>query len=328
MDRKTLGRGLEVSALGLGCMGMSEFYGAHDDAESLRVLHRAADLGVTFLDTADMYGPHHNERLLGTFLKERGRDGFEIATKCGILRSEDPMARSLDSHPDYIRAACDASLSRLGIERIDLYYLHRYDGVTPIEDVMGAFADLEAAGKIAHAGLSEVKAETLRRAHAAHPVSALQSEYSLWTREVEADILPTCRALGIGFVPYSPLGRGFLTGTFTAGVTLPADDFRAHMPRFTGEALRDNQTIVDVVKAVATGMDATPAQVALAWVLSRGETIVPIPGTKRVHYLEDNIAALSLTLPADALATLESLIERHPVVGARYTPVGMATVNG
>ncbi|MBB4264417.1 aldo/keto reductase [Roseospira visakhapatnamensis] len=328
MNRRHLGQGLDVSALGLGCMGMSEFYGDHDDAESLRVLNRAADLGITFLDTADMYGPHHNERLLGTFLKQRGRAGFEVATKCGIVRTDDPMARSLNSRPDYIRAACDASLQRLGIERIDLYYLHRYDGETPIEDVMGAFADLKAAGKIAHVGLSEVKAETLRAAHAVHPVTALQTEYSLWTRDVEAEVLPACRALGIGFVPYSPLGRGYLTGAFTADTALSADDFRAHLPRFQGAARDRNQAIVDVVRAIADEAGATPAQVAIAWVLSRGEHIVPIPGTKRVRYLEDNVAALTVSLSGDMMRTLDALMETHPVAGARYTPVGMATVDG
>lgn len=318
---------LEVSALGLGCMGMSEFYGPRDDTESLRVLHRAADLGVRFFDTADMYGPYHNEELVGRFIREHGRDGPVIATKFGIVRDGDPASRSIDNSPAYIRACCEASLKRLGLDRIDLYYVHRYDRERPIEEVISTLADLKAEGKIAHIGLSEVSADTLRRAHQVHPVAALQTEYSLWTRDVERTILPACRELGVGFVAYSPLGRGFLTGTFDAGMSFGSDDFRAGLPRFTDSNLRANGRIVDVVRAIASRHHASPAQVALAWLLAKGDDIVPIPGTKRLSYLEDNAAAIDIELSSEDMRVLDAALILNPVAGERYGDLGMSTVN-
>ncbi|WP_424932472.1 aldo/keto reductase [Amaricoccus macauensis] len=320
------GTGLEVSSLGLGCMGMSEFYGARDDAESLRVLDRAIELGITFFDTADMYGPFHNEELLGRFLASR-KPQVTLATKFGIVRKPGEYARSVDNSPAYARAALEASLTRLGVERIDLYYVHRVDQTRPIEEVMGALSDLVAEGKIGHVGLSEVSAETLRRAHAVHPVTAVQTEYSLWTRDVEAEILPACREFGIGFVPYSPLGRGFLTGTYAKGQSFEAGDFRAMLPRFQDENLAANLAIVDAVKALAAEKRATPAQVALAWLLAQGDDIVPIPGTKRVKYLEENAGALDLVLSADEVAALTRAVDELAVAGARYTEEGMKGVN-
>lgn len=317
---------LEVSALGLGCMGMSEFYGPRDDEESLRVLHRAADLGVTFYDTADMYGQHHNEELLGRFLKER-KDKAVIATKFGIVREGKAYARNIDNSPDYARKSCEGSLKRLGVERIDLYYVHRVEKERPIEEVMGALADLVRDGKIGHVGLCEVSAVTLRRAHAVHPVAALQTEYSLWTRDVEAEILPACRELGVGFVPYSPLGRGFLTGSFDAGTEFQADDFRGKLPRFTGENLNANQAIVSVVKEMAAEKSCTPAQLALAWLLSQDDRMVPIPGTKRMKYLEENTAATGVELTGPEKAALSAAVGSQPVAGARYTDEGMKGVN-
>ncbi len=318
---------LEVSALGLGCMGMSEFYGPRDDGESLRVLCRAADLGIRFFDTADMYGPHHNEELLGRFIREHGREGLVIATKFGIVRDGNPTSRSIDNSPAYIRQCCEASLNRLGVERIDLYYVHRYDRRRPIEEVMSTLADLQAEGKIAHIGLSEVSADTLRQACNVHPVAALQTEYSLWTRDVENSVLPACRELGVGFVAYSPLGRGFLTGAFDAGTTFGSDDFRSGLPRFAERNRRANGRIVDVVRTIASRMSASPAQVALAWLLARGDDIVPIPGTKRIRYLEDNAAAVDIELSPDDLNKLDTALDRNPVAGARYGDLGMSTVD-
>ncbi|WP_282610746.1 aldo/keto reductase [Pelagibius sp. Alg239-R121] len=326
MKTRHLTDDLEVSALGLGCMGMSEFYGPRDDEESMRVLHRAVDLGIGFFDTADMYGLHHNEDLLGRFLKER-RPEAVIATKFGIVREGNSYARSIDNSPAYARKSCEGSLRRLGVERIDLLYVHRVDRSRPIEEVMGALADLVNEGKIGHIGLCEVSAKTLRRAHAVHPVAAVQTEYSLWTRDVEAEILPTCRELGVGFVPYSPLGRGFLTGSFDSGTAFQAGDFRANLPRFSGDNLQANQAIVDAVKSMAAEKGCTPAQLALAWLLAQGDRIVPIPGTKRVRYLEENMAAAEVVLSEAEERVLADAIARHVVSGARYTEEGMKGVD-
>ncbi|KGJ05011.1 Predicted oxidoreductase [Paracoccus halophilus] len=326
MQRRTLGDGLSVSAIGLGCMGMSEFYGPRDDAESRAVLARALDLGIDFLDTADMYGPHHNEELIGAFLAGN-KTGVKVATKFGIVRKPGEYARSIDNSAGYMRRACEGSLKRLGIERIDLYYVHRVDREQPIEETMEALADLRRAGKIDHIGLCEVSAATLRRAHAIHPVTAVQTEYSLWTRDVEAGILPTCRELGIGFVPYSPLGRGFLTGRFQAGTSFAEGDFRASLPRFLPENAKLNGSMVEVLRAMAAHKGCTPAQIALAWLLAKGEDIVPIPGTRRIGYLEENTAATTMPLSHEEMAALERAIAGIPVAGERYTDEGLKGVN-
>ncbi|MEO0822001.1 MAG: aldo/keto reductase [Pseudomonadota bacterium] len=326
MKRRMLADGFEVSALGLGCMGMSEFYGPRDDATSLRVLHEAVELGIDFLDTADMYGPHHNEELIGAFLAET-RAPLRVATKFGILRGAGAYRRSIDNSPAYARAACEASLRRLGIERIDLYYVHRVERDRPIEETMGGLARLVEEGKIARIGLSEVSAETLRRAHAVHPVAAVQTEYSLWSRGVEAEVLPACRALGVGFVAYSPLGRGFLTGRFQDGAGFEAGDFRASLPRFQAGAVATNRRIADRVAEMAAAKGCTPAQLSLAWLLAQGEDIVPIPGTKRPAYLRDNAAAADLALTAADCAALEDALAGLPVEGARYTAEGMKGVD-
>lgn len=322
MQRRSLTSDFDVSFLGLGCMGMSEFYGPRDDAQSMQVLHRAADMGVTFFDTADMYGPHHNEELLGRFLRER-KPQAEIATKFGIVRNPDECARTINNSPDYARAACEASLRRLRVERLDLYYVHRIDRSRPIEEVMEALSGLVRAGKIGHIGLCEVSAATLRRAHAIHPVAAVQTEYSLWSRDVEKDVLPTCEELGIGFVPYSPLGRGFLTGAFDGQTKFADGDFRANQPRFSEENIGANHRIVDVVRALASAKGCTPAQIALSWLLSKGEHIVPIPGTKRLKYLEENVAAVDVVLRPDEIAALEERVSGLGVAGERYTEEGM-----
>ncbi|MCU1456148.1 MAG: NADP-dependent oxidoreductase domain protein [Actinomycetia bacterium] len=297
-------QGLTVSRQGLGCMGMSEFYGERDDAESTATIHRALDLGVTLFDSADIYGPFANEVLLGQALVGR-RDHAVIATKFGILRDpDDPRKRGVDGRPDYVRQACDASLQRLGVDHIDLYYQHRVDPDTPIEETVGAMAELVTAGKVRYLGLSEAAPATIRRAHAVHPISALQTEYSLWSREPEVEILPTVRELGIGFVPYSPLGRGFLTGTVRSTDQLGPDDFRRFSPRFEGDNLEVNIGIVERIDAVATDKGVTPAQIALAWVHAQGVDLVPIPGTKRRPYLEQNVGALAIELTADDLEQL------------------------
>lgn len=325
MQRRQLGK-LEVSAMGLGCMGMSEFYGPHDDTESMKVLHRAVELGISFLDTADVYGPHINEELLCRFIGQCSAP-LQIATKFGIVRKPGEYARTIDNSPDYARASCEASLQRLGIECIDLYYVHRLDQQQPIEEVMHALAALVAAGKIRHIGLCEVSAETLRRAHAVHPVTAVQTEYSLWTREVEADILPTCRDLGIGFVPYSPLGRGFLTGSFTPSTSYAEGDFRANLPRFEKDNVSANLAIVECVQTLASRLGCTAAQLSLAWLLSKGDDIVPIPGTRRIHYLEENAAALDIHPSPTDLAELEASLADITVAGERYTEEGMKGLN-
>jgi aryl-alcohol dehydrogenase-like predicted oxidoreductase len=325
LNTRTLGTDspLTVSLLGLGCMGMSEFYGTSDEGEAIATLHRALDLGVTFLDTADMYGPFTNEQLVGRAIagSQHGRGQVQLATKFGNERLPDGTRVGINGRPEYVRAACDASLARLGVDVIDLYYQHRVDKSVPIEETAGAMAELVAAGKVRHLGLSEASAATIRRAHAVHPITALQSEYSLFTRDVEDEILPTIRELGIGLVPYSPLGRGLLTGTITeTGGAAGDGDFRrsAYFPRFQGEALTSNLALVDNVRAIAEEKGVTPGQVALAWVLAQGPDVVPIPGTKRQRYLEENVGAAGVVLTDDDLVALEKAVPRDAVAGDRY----------
>jgi aryl-alcohol dehydrogenase-like predicted oxidoreductase len=325
VDARKLGsQGLEVSALGLGCMGMSEFYGTSDEGEAIATIHRALELGITFLDTADMYGWGANERLVGKAIADR-RDSVVLATKFGNVRGPNGEFLGIDGSPEYVRSACEASLERLGVETIDLYYQHRVDLETPIEETVGAMAELVQAGKVRYLGLSEAGAATIRRAQAVHPISALQSEYSLWTRDPEPEILPTVRELGIGYVAYSPLGRGFLCGRIKSVDDLEETDFRRRGPRFQEENLRQNVALVAEVEAVAAEKDVTPSQLALAWVLSRGEDIVPIPGTKRRSYLEENAAAVDVELTSEELERLEAAFPAGAAAGDRYPD--MSTVD-
>jgi aryl-alcohol dehydrogenase-like predicted oxidoreductase len=323
MQTRKLGQ-LEVSALGLGCMGMSEFYGTADEAEAIATIHRALELGITFLDTADMYGPFTNEQLVGRAIAGR-RDQVVLATKFGNERNPDGSWIGINGSPEYVRKACDASLERLGVDHIDLYYQHRVDLDTPIEETVGAMKELVEAGKVKHLGLSEAAPDTIRRANAVHPITALQTEYSLWSRDPEDEILPTVRELGIGFVAYSPLGRGFLSGQIKSVDDLPEGDFRSRGPRFQGENFQRNLELVAKVEEIAAEQGVTPSQLALAWVLAQGEDIVPIPGTKRVRYLEENAGAADLSLTAEDLARLEEAFPKGATAGDRYPD--MSTVN-
>ncbi|MET0211309.1 MAG: aldo/keto reductase [Burkholderiaceae bacterium] len=327
LPRRRLGaHGPEVSALGLGCMGMSDFYGPANDADSLSVLHRALDLGMNFLDTADMYGMGANERLISGLLANRRRE-VVLATKFGIVRGADGVPQGVDGSRAYVHRACDASLRRLGVNHIDLYYLHRVDRSIPIEETVLAMAELVRIGKVRHIGLSEASAATIRRAHKIHPITAVQTEYSLWTRDVEEEILPTCRELGIALVPYSPLGRGFLTGAIRGADQLAAGDWRRANPRFQDGNLGANVRLADALGALASEHDITPAQLALAWLLDRGPDVVPIPGTRRIERLEENAAAARIRLSDVLREDLCELLERHPVAGARYPEASMAMLN-
>jgi aryl-alcohol dehydrogenase-like predicted oxidoreductase len=317
LPSRTLGSDLPVSALGLGCMGMSEFYGAADEGEANAVIGRALELGVTFFDTADMYGPFTNERLVGAALAPH-RDEVVLATKFGNVRGENGERLGVRGDPEYVREACEASLQRLGFDHIDLYYQHRVDPDVPIEETVGAMGELIEQGKVRFLGLSEAAAETVRRAHATHPITALQTEYSLWSRDPEEELLPTVRELGIGFVPYSPLGRGFLTGQIRKPEDLAPDDFRRHSPRFEGENFQRNLELVERVEEIAAAKDVTPGQLALAWVLAQGEDLVPIPGTKRLNYLEENVAAAEVELSEDDLARIDEAAPRGSAAGDRY----------
>ena len=328
MQRRTLGRqGLTVSALGLGCMGMSEFYAGRDDAESIATIHRALDRGIDFLDTADMYGPFTNERLVGTAIRGR-RDGVVLATKFGNQRDEDGGFLGVNGRPDYVRKSCDSSLQRLGVDHIDLYYQHRVDRSVPIEETVGAMAQLVEAGKVRYLGLSEASTSTIQRAHKEYRISALQTEYSLWTRDPEDEILPLCRELGIGFVAYSPLGRGFLTGRFRSFEDLPEDDYRRNSPRFQGDNFQKNLDLVQRVEDIAGRNRCTPAQLALAWLLAQGDDIVPIPGTKQRRYLDENIGSLQVELSPSDMEEIEEVAPKGAAAGDRYHEAGMRTING
>lgn len=327
MENRKLGKdGPLVSAIGLGCMGMSEFYGSADESESIETIHKAFDSGVTFFDTADMYGPYKNEKLVGKALKGI-RDEVILATKFGIVRGGDPKSRSVNGRPEYVKSACEASLTRLGVDHIDLYYQHRVDKNTPIEDTIGAMADLVNEGKVRFLGMSEASPETIRRANKVHQITALQTEYSLWTRDPESDILSTVRDLGIGFVAYSPLGRGFLTGRFKSPDDFEDNDFRKYSPRFQGENFNKNLQLVEKVKELAEQKGVKPAQLALAWVLSRGTDIVPIPGTTKLKHSEENIAAVDIKLTEEELQQIDTIFPMDAASGLRYPEQSMKSVN-
>jgi len=326
MKERTLGQGLKVSAQGLGCMGMSEFYGVGDDVESIATIHEALDLGITFIDTADMYGPYKNEVLVGKAIADR-RDGVVLATKFGNQRGDDGSFLGVNGKPDYVLKSCDDSLKRLGVDYIDLYYQHRVDRTIPIEETWGAMKSLVEAGKVRYLGISEASPQTIEKAHAVHPMSAVQSEYSLWTRDPEDGVLAMCRKLGIGFVAYSPLGRGFLTNDVDS-VGTGEKDFRKMYPRFSGEARDENKKLVMAMDQIASEKGVTLAQLSLAWVLAKGDDIVPIPGTKRRKWLRENVGALDVVLTSDEVAALEAAVPREKVVGDRYSALSATTLNG